>query len=116
MRLPWVICGLLFFSVAVNYIDLRAFQEQIIIAQRNLKAQQHSAELTKQRFQGGFVSGLDVANAEAQVATTSGQIPLLEALLDFFGHYSHGMERFHDPGVLLLAGSFLLAQDAAGVA
>ena len=65
-------------EVALNYIDLRGFQEQIAIAQRNLKAQQHSAELTQQRFEGGFVSGLDVANAEAQVATTAAQIPALE--------------------------------------
>ncbi len=65
-------------EVALNYIDLRGFQEEIAIAQRNLKAQQHSAELTKQRFQGGLVSGLDVANAEAQVATTGAQIPSLE--------------------------------------
>ncbi|OHB66827.1 MAG: hypothetical protein A2Y77_14815 [Planctomycetes bacterium RBG_13_62_9] len=65
-------------EVALNYTDLRSFQEQIAIAQRNLKAQQHSADLTRQRFEGGFVSGLDVANADAQVATTAGQIPLLE--------------------------------------
>jgi multidrug efflux system outer membrane protein len=65
-------------EVALNYIDLRGFQEQIDIAQRNLKAQQHNAELTRQRFEGGFVSGLDVANAEAQAATTAAQIPLLE--------------------------------------
>jgi NodT family efflux transporter outer membrane factor (OMF) lipoprotein len=65
-------------EVALNYIDLRGFQERIAIAQRNLKAQQHSADLTRQRFQGGFVSGLDVANAEAQVASTAAQIPSLE--------------------------------------
>ncbi len=65
-------------EVARNYIDLRAFQQRIAIAQKNLKAQQHSAELTRQRFQAGFVSGLDVANADAQVATTTAQIPLLE--------------------------------------
>jgi NodT family efflux transporter outer membrane factor (OMF) lipoprotein len=65
-------------EVALNYLDLRGFQEQIAIAQRNLKAQRHSTELTRQRFQGGLVSGLDVANAEAQVATTAAQIPLLE--------------------------------------
>ncbi len=65
-------------EVALNYIQLRGFQEQIAIAQRNLKAQQHSADLTKQRFEGGLVSGLDVANAEAQVASTAAQIPSLE--------------------------------------
>jgi multidrug efflux system outer membrane protein len=66
-------------EVALNYIDLRAFQRRIAIAQENLKAQQHSAQLTHQRFQSGFVGGLDVANADAQVATTAAQIPLLEA-------------------------------------
>jgi multidrug efflux system outer membrane protein len=65
-------------EVALNYIDLRGFQERIAIALRNLKAQQHSADLTRQRFEGGFVSGLDVANAEAQVASTAAQIPTLE--------------------------------------
>jgi len=66
-------------EVALNYVDLRGFQQQIVIAQDNLKAQQHSAELTRRRFQGGFVSALDVANADAQVATTASQIPLLES-------------------------------------
>jgi len=66
-------------EVARNYIDLRAFQERLSIARQNLEAQKHSAKLTRQRFEGGFASGLDVANAEAQVATTATVIPLLEA-------------------------------------
>ncbi|MCG6972135.1 MAG: efflux transporter outer membrane subunit [Desulfobacterales bacterium] len=66
-------------EVARNYINLRAFQQQIVITQKNLEAQRHSAKLTRQRFEGGFVSGLDVANAEAQSATTAAQIPLLES-------------------------------------
>jgi multidrug efflux system outer membrane protein len=67
-------------EVARNYIQLRAYQQQIAITRQNLAAQQHSARLTRQRFEGGFVSGLDVANAEAQTATTAAQIPLLESL------------------------------------
>ena len=66
-------------EVARNYIELRAFQQRIDIARENLAMQQHTARLTRQRFEGGFVSGLDVANADAQVATTASQIPLLEA-------------------------------------
>jgi NodT family efflux transporter outer membrane factor (OMF) lipoprotein len=65
-------------EVARNYIDLRAYQQQIAITQQNLAAQQHSAKLTRERFKGGFVSGLDVANAEAQAATTAALVPLLE--------------------------------------
>ena len=66
-------------EVARNYIDLRAFQQRISIAQQNLDAQKHSAKLTRQRFEAGLASGLDVANAEAQVATTAALIPSLEA-------------------------------------
>lgn len=66
-------------EVARNYIDLRAFQQRITIARQNLQAQKHSAKLTRQRFEAGLASGLDVANAEAQAATTAAVIPLLEA-------------------------------------
>jgi NodT family efflux transporter outer membrane factor (OMF) lipoprotein len=65
-------------EVALNYIELRGFQQEIIIAQNNLQSQQHTAGLTRKRFQVGLVSALDVANAEAQVASTSSQIPLIE--------------------------------------
>jgi NodT family efflux transporter outer membrane factor (OMF) lipoprotein len=66
-------------EVGRNYIELRAFQQRIDIARENLALQQHTARLTRLRFEGGFISGLDVANANAQVATTASQIPLLEA-------------------------------------
>jgi NodT family efflux transporter outer membrane factor (OMF) lipoprotein len=66
-------------EVARNYIDLRSFQQRIAIARQNLAAQKHSAALTRQRFQGGFAAGLDVATAEAQVSSTAAQIPLLES-------------------------------------
>ncbi len=66
-------------EVARNYIGLRALQQQLVITRRNLSAQQHSTDLTRQRFEGGFVSALDVANAQAQAATTAAQLPALEA-------------------------------------
>jgi len=66
-------------EVARNYIDLRTFQRRIAIARQNLATQRHSAALTRRRFQGGFAAGLDVANADAQVAATASQIPLLES-------------------------------------
>jgi multidrug efflux system outer membrane protein len=66
-------------EVALNYIDLRSFQQRIAIARKNLATQTQSARLTRLRFEAGFVSGLDVANAEAQKATTASTIPLLES-------------------------------------
>jgi len=68
-------------EVALNYIQLRSDQEQIAIAEENLKAEQHTADLTRQRHAAGFASGLDTANAEAQVATTASAIPVLDTSL-----------------------------------
>jgi len=65
-------------EVAINYVQLRGYQQEILIAQSNLKAQQQSADVVRKRFEGGFVSALDMANADAQVATTLSQIPVLE--------------------------------------
>lgn len=66
-------------EVALNYIQLRTIQQQIAIARDNLKAQRRTLSITQQRFGAGFVSRLDVANAEAQAATTESQIPVLES-------------------------------------
>jgi NodT family efflux transporter outer membrane factor (OMF) lipoprotein len=66
-------------EVGTNYVNLRGSQQQIDIARKNLQAQRHTAEITRKRFQAGFVSGLDVASAQAQVATTESQIPALES-------------------------------------
>ncbi len=65
-------------EVALNYIQLRGFQQQLAVAQENLQAQQHTAAITRQKLRAGFVGTLDVANADAQVATTESQIPLLQ--------------------------------------
>ncbi len=66
-------------DVGSNYANLRQFQAQIEIARRNLAAQQHTAEITRKRHEAGFVGALDVANAQAQAATTESQIPVLES-------------------------------------
>ncbi len=66
-------------DVGTNYLNLRGFQQQIAIAQKNLAAQKKTADITHRRFEAGFVSRLDVANADAQVATTEAQIPILES-------------------------------------
>jgi multidrug efflux system outer membrane protein len=66
-------------EVGNNYLTLRGLQQQLDIAHKNLKAQQHTADITRKRFEAGFVGALDVANANAQVATTQSQIPVLES-------------------------------------
>jgi multidrug efflux system outer membrane protein len=66
-------------EVALDYIDIRAFQQQVVIAKNNLHIQMETAKLTRKRFNTGFVGALDVANADAQTAATASQIPLLES-------------------------------------
>jgi NodT family efflux transporter outer membrane factor (OMF) lipoprotein len=66
-------------DVGTTYANLRQFQGQIEIARKNLAAQQHTAEITRKRHEAGFVGGLDVANAQAQAATTESLIPGLES-------------------------------------
>jgi len=65
-------------EVAVNYVDLRGAQRDLIITQNNLKSQQDTLNLTRERFRAGISSDLDVARAEAQVYTTASQVPALE--------------------------------------
>lgn len=65
-------------EIAANYIDLRGAQREIITTRSNLKTQQDTLELTRQRAKAGIVSDLDVARSEAQVATTAATIPTLE--------------------------------------
>jgi NodT family efflux transporter outer membrane factor (OMF) lipoprotein len=66
-------------EVATAYAQLRGAQQQLAITHQNLDAQRRAVSLTSDRYKGGLVSGLDVTNAEAQVATTSAQIPALES-------------------------------------
>jgi len=66
-------------EVARNYMELRQFQHEILIAQENLKSQQQSLHLTQDRFQAGVTTQLDVSRAAAQVATTAAGIPTLDA-------------------------------------
>lgn len=65
-------------EVAASYVELRAAQEQLSIARRNLEAQRQTLDLTQRRHANGFVSKLDVLNARSQVAATEARLPSLE--------------------------------------
>lgn len=65
-------------DVATDYIQLRGFQQQILIAQENLTAQTRTLQIASTKQQIGINSGLDLANAQAQVATTKSEIPTFQ--------------------------------------
>lgn len=91
-------------EVARNYIELRAVQRQIAIARDNARSQQETADLVQSRYRAGLSSDLDLARAEAQVAATTAQIPLLETSL---------VKAVHRLGVLLGKEPGALAEDLA---
>jgi NodT family efflux transporter outer membrane factor (OMF) lipoprotein len=73
-------------EVAVNYIQLRGYQREIAIAEENLHSQQQTLALTQDRFHAGVTTQLDVARAQAEVATTASGIPSLDAAMHQSAH------------------------------
>jgi NodT family efflux transporter outer membrane factor (OMF) lipoprotein len=65
-------------EVARDYILLRGDQAQLALTYSNLKSQQDTLDLTRSRFRAQLISDLDVAQAQANVATTASQIPALQ--------------------------------------
>jgi multidrug efflux system outer membrane protein len=65
-------------DVGLNYLDLRGLQKQLAVARDNLRLQEDTLALTRDRFRAGLDNELDTARAEAQAANTRSQIPLLE--------------------------------------
>ena len=66
-------------EVARNYFQLRGTQMRLAIAETNLEDQQEVLELTKSRARSGLAADADVARAAAETATTSAEIPTLQA-------------------------------------
>jgi NodT family efflux transporter outer membrane factor (OMF) lipoprotein len=65
-------------DVGLNYLDLRGLQKQLAVAKDNLRLQEQTLALTRDRFRAGLASELDTTRAQAQAANTRSQIPLLE--------------------------------------
>jgi multidrug efflux system outer membrane protein len=86
-------------EVAVNYIQLRGGQRELAIAEHNLDSQQQTLALTRSKAEGGVIPFLDVAQQEAQVATTAAAIPTLEAQIRQNIHHL-GILLGQDPGAL----------------
>jgi NodT family efflux transporter outer membrane factor (OMF) lipoprotein len=66
-------------ELARAYIELRAAQRQWTLTQDGIRSQEDTLALTRARFQAGVTGELDVAQAEAQVASTRASLPPLEA-------------------------------------
>lgn len=74
-------------EVAVNYIQLRGSQYELAISRDNLNSQQQTLDLTRSKADAGLIPYLDVAQQQAQVATTAADIPTLEAQIRMDIHH-----------------------------
>lgn len=64
-------------EVALDYVRLRGNQRRLVIALENIDIQRESLELTRRRQNIGFESELAVAQAQALLASTQSQVPVL---------------------------------------
>jgi multidrug efflux system outer membrane protein len=62
-------------QVAISYIQLRAVDEQLDVAQRTLVAYGQSLKLTQDKFKYGQTSKMTVAQVESQYETVASKIP-----------------------------------------
>jgi len=65
-------------EVAAAYVQIRTFEERIVLAKQNEKIQQRSLDITQVRFENGATTELDVSQATALVHATKALISSLE--------------------------------------
>ena len=66
-------------DVARNYVDVRGYQRRLVITRENIKAQEQSLAIARDRFDHGVSTDLDVEQAATILATTRAEVPALEA-------------------------------------
>lgn len=65
-------------DVATAYFSLQSFDRRLDITRRTIATREEFLKLTRAQYERGVVSGLDVASAEAQLATANANLPALE--------------------------------------
>ena len=88
-------------EVARNYIEVRGSQRRLEIVRKNIQIQQETVDITRVRYKAGLSSELDAIQAEALLATTKSQIPLLENSMKQAIHRI-GILLGQNPGALLV--------------
>ncbi|HEY2249939.1 MAG TPA: efflux transporter outer membrane subunit, partial [Planctomycetaceae bacterium] len=65
-------------DVATAYVNVRLYEQQIMLTRANIELQRETLKLTRARFEGQLVSELDVDQAQSLLSQTEAQIPVLE--------------------------------------
>ena len=69
-------------EVALNYIDVRTYQNGLTVIEANLKAQQETYDLNDSRFQAGIIDELAVQQSLYNLERTRSQIPVIQTRLE----------------------------------
>jgi NodT family efflux transporter outer membrane factor (OMF) lipoprotein len=73
-------------EVARNYVEARGTQRRLAIGRHNIRVQRDAVTLTRERFEAGLTSELDVMQAASLLATTRAEVPVLETTLRRAAH------------------------------
>ena len=73
-------------DVGREYAQLRGFQRRLEIANKNIKTQQDTLDLTSARAKAGLATELDVSRAAAQLESTKAVVPTLLSGIDVSIH------------------------------
>ncbi|WP_374590919.1 efflux transporter outer membrane subunit [Aquabacterium sp.] len=68
-------------EVALNYVELRAYQERLALAQNNLANQTETWQIAQWRVQAGLAGSLDAEQARSNMEQTRAQLPVLRTNL-----------------------------------
>lgn len=69
-------------EVALNYVEVRSFQERLRIAADNLASQEDTFELIQSRHAAGLVQDIDLERARSNVENTRSTMPQLSTELE----------------------------------
>lgn len=69
-------------EVALNYVELRSFQERLAIARKNLATQTETWQIARWRHEAGLTTQLDEDQARLNLEQTRAQLPTLQTGLE----------------------------------
>ncbi len=67
-------------DVARNYVEMRGYEDQLLVVREQARAERDLLELLRDRTQAGLASQLDVERQQSQVSNSEARIPDLDAL------------------------------------
>ena len=69
-------------ETALNYIDVRTFQQRLAVAEAGLKSRQETLDLLRSEYDAGLIAELDVVQARTSLESARSKIPALQTGLD----------------------------------